>query len=683
MTESAKSPTVRLLKSPTVPIAIAYVLLVCGMIASKASFALLIWMFDGVFSALMLATATCAGLGLLRLFRLGAIQWHFQIAMAAGLGIGWLALLTMTLGVCGWIGPQHRYVLPGVILLSGAVGFLCRSPIAREYAADATKSWVRWLVLATTPIAALIVLGATLPPGIAWQEEGHGYDVLEYHLQTPKEYFNNGVIEYLPHNVYASFPANAEMLFLFGNQLLGETIDAWPIAKCLNALIVLLIPLAAYAIGRRTSVGCGTSAAVVAGTSGWLAYLGGIAYVEGGMLLMGLLSAGCFIAAMESDDRNIALRWIALSGVFAGVACGFKYTAVVFIAIPIFAMTCFVSKQSAPKRIRSGLAFALGCGLTFAPWLIKNAVMTGNPVFPLLGSWFDSEIPGWGEAESAHFDASHEPLSDEQSFSQRASLIWTRIVADPDHRFGTVMLALAILAWLKHRTRVDAALTLMLLFQLLAWLFVTHLYARFAVPMLIPLILLAARGAISRCRSLTSPFAVVLVMGAVLNSFFAYQMYARHTQNDAGVRYNLEGATHAFTEGLLDGQAHVGFINAELPEDVNVLMVGDARPFYLKRRNDYCVVFNRNPFAEIAEEAESPATILDWLREHGYTHVLVHYGEMRRLRDTYGFWESVTPSLFLQLVDAGLKEVTQSTYDNGGNAYAVLFEVPTSRKTDT
>ncbi len=681
MTETEHAKTPNFAKSQGMRVLAVFAFLVAALVASKAPYALILWTLDGAVALLILATATCAGLGIVRMLRLRAKSWHFEVALSAGLGLGWLSLLTLACGWAGLIGAGHRYILPGIFLASGAAGFLFRAPMKWSGAGPHEQSWIRWLLLATAPIASIIVLSATLPPGVAWEEEGYGYDVLEYHLQTPKEYFGNGRIAYLPHNVYASFPSNAEMLFLFGNQLMGETIDAWPTAKCLNALLVLLIGVAAYAIGRDTSVGCGVGCAVVAGTCGWLAYLGGIAYVEGGMLLMGMLAVGCLFQFAKSDDRRMALRWMMAAGLLAGLASGFKYTAVVFIAVPIGVMIFAISRQPIAHRVQSAAVFVLGCTLTFAPWLIKNTVATGNPVFPLLGTWFDSDIPGWGPEENAHFAASHVPLPDEQSIGQRLGLLWKRIIADPDQRFGAVILALAMVAWPKHRSRIDAALALMLLLQIIAWLTVTHLYARFAVPLLIPLILLAGRATISRCMSLRSPFAMVLLTGAVLNSFFVYQLYVRHTEHN-GERFNLEGATNAFADGILESERHIGFVNTELPADAHVLLVGEARAFYFRRECDYCVVFNRNPFAEVAESAASPKAVLNWLREQGYTHVLVHYSEMQRLRGSYGFWESITPSLFEQLVEVGLKGVAQFTVNDGASVYAVIYEVPSAGSDD-
>ena len=36
------------------------------------------------------------------------------------------------------------------------------------------------------------------------------FDVREYHLQAPKEFFQPGRISFLPHNVYANMPLGAE-----------------------------------------------------------------------------------------------------------------------------------------------------------------------------------------------------------------------------------------------------------------------------------------------------------------------------------------------------------------------------------------------------------------------------------------------------------------------------------------
>ena len=48
------------------------------------------------------------------------------------------------------------------------------------------------------------------------------FDVLEYHLQGPKEYYQAGRISFLPHNVYTNMPFGVEMLHLLGMEVLGD-----------------------------------------------------------------------------------------------------------------------------------------------------------------------------------------------------------------------------------------------------------------------------------------------------------------------------------------------------------------------------------------------------------------------------------------------------------------------------
>ena len=47
-----------------------------------------------------------------------------------------------------------------------------------------------WLALLATPFLSLASTAAMIPPGMLWtREEPHGYDVVEYHLQAPREWF--------------------------------------------------------------------------------------------------------------------------------------------------------------------------------------------------------------------------------------------------------------------------------------------------------------------------------------------------------------------------------------------------------------------------------------------------------------------------------------------------------------
>ena len=74
---------------------------------------------------------------------------------------------------------------------------------------------IRWL-WAALPFVLVLVLASVLPP--------LDFDVCEYHLQAPKEFFEQGRIGFLPHNVYANMPMGAEMLSLLAMSIAGRLV---------------------------------------------------------------------------------------------------------------------------------------------------------------------------------------------------------------------------------------------------------------------------------------------------------------------------------------------------------------------------------------------------------------------------------------------------------------------------
>jgi len=54
--------------------------------------------------------------------------------------------------------------------------------------------------VATVPTIAIVILAACSAPGWLWATEFGGYDVLSYHLQLPREWYDAGRIVPLDHS---------------------------------------------------------------------------------------------------------------------------------------------------------------------------------------------------------------------------------------------------------------------------------------------------------------------------------------------------------------------------------------------------------------------------------------------------------------------------------------------------
>jgi len=662
-------------------VAVLLVGLTFAAVAWQSYVALAVLVLDGALTGLVLLAATAFGLWLLWPLRLEHVPLRWQLLLGSGMGLGFLSLATLWLGLSGRLEFMHGAGLVGAMGGGGTFAAWRLWRRARPWSGGERAGGFHYLWLLVVPFAATAVLGASTPPGILWKEEGHGYDELDYHLALPKEYYQAGAIRFMPHNVYANFPANAEMLFLLTNVLKGDVWEAVYAAKLFNVAFAALTVASAWAIGRDFSPRAGVLAGVLAGTVGWMPYLASIAFVEPGMLFFGMLSAAavmrCIRTPAGGQDR---WSWALVAGLSAGWSCGFKYTAGVLVALPVGAGLVVAALRDRRRGWLLPVHLFMGWAVTFAPWLVKNFRMTGNPVFPLLYAQLGADPQAWDDELNERFVRGHSPKEYKKPFAVRTTLVGRSLFTEPDQRIGWLILLAGLAGLALSRgepTRWPAAA--MLAVQLVCWLFLTHLYARFIVPVVIPLVLLALPlAARPRHPAAWAVVGLFLAAGAATNAVYVARLYARHVYVE-GHRLDTEGRTQLFARGLLPGQQHLGYINQHLGSGSKLLMVGDARAYYVGPKTDYCVVFNRSPFIEMVRDRiarpDGAQRIMAWLRFAGYTHVYVDYAEISRLRPTYGFAEEINPGLFADLQSAGLEVLESFALPDGEVPYGVLYRV--------
>ena len=695
-----------------------------AIVGAVSPVALLVVLLDGSIAAGVVLSATGLGLWIVRGLRLHRADLRWQLLLAAGLGLGAVSLLVLGLGV---LGVLHRWVWVSLLAVFAAGGLWrvrdmrrdC-SQVENEYA-DGSQVWMRWLWLGVIGFGALALLGGTMPPGILWPAEGNGYDVLEYHLGVPREYFEAGRISYLPHNIYSNFPLGVESLYLLTIILRGDPVGAVFSAKLLNVLLGMLAVGGVWLAGREFGRGSGVVAGLIAASCPFLTYLSGVAYVENGLLFLAALALGALLRAWRDDAKVTTLwhrrlgggntgetpmqqehymgetpvpqvRWILASGLLCGLACGCKYTAIPAVFLPLLIAVTWhaVRRQPRQQASRTGygpglpVVFLLGWAVAFGPWMVKNVAMTGNPVFPLARGAFQERPGVWNEDDAARWHEGHLPAPEDRPWGRRVTRLWHEVIASSQFGPGIVLAIAAGIGALFARRRgrspakiVDAdprgsgVCWLMIIIGAVFWMGWTHLVGRFAIVLVVPAAVLAGccwRLVLGR----NARTVVVVLLVVAFNLFVTVGQFTEWPFLESGAF----GSTALMTEGIWPGQKHVPRLNSLVSQGHRVLMIGDARRLYLNHGVDYCVVFNRNPFAEAAE-SRSAEDLTDWLREQDYSYVYVDWGEMWRLRGSrYGFWPSINEGLFARLVQAGLTQDEVFAIEEGSRAYATLFKVP-------
>ncbi len=630
--------------------------LALGSVAEFAN-ALVIILTDGAIAMLVLVAAGGYGWAVLRFFRPGQSPRLLCLATAAGLGL-WM-LSTAVLIVGSLAGGLLTMYLWWPVICAGVVLAAVQSRRTLKTLNLPGKSTVISFLWVLPAIAAgLWLAGATMPPGWIGNLTMDSYDVLEYHLQLPREYYNAGSVTTLNHNVYSHYPLGVEMLFLLGMCLRGGPYEGMHLGKLMVGLFSVITIVGVFGGTGLSQTALrkhfrGRAAAVLLATAPWMIYLSGLAMVEPAQF--------CYLA--------LALLWVrqwltkpsvksaVVIGAMLGAACAVKYLSVGLIAGPVLTVMLIASMVRHRRRIPHVVLSAGMAIVLFSPWLIRNTIATANPVFPLAtkifgqGHFSDESAARWrdGHAPGYHRPvpkpADYKPPERQPSRSERFfAFVSGQKPYDTQPATGPLMLLACVaiilmFAGLRETGAWYWAIFGVLVMQVLVWMFFTHdMPARFLAPAIVPLSLLAAcgLGRISNAGALRRTIAVLLLVTATgWNLASAWNYFHHPAQQQICNRVDLPGPT---------------------------MLIGEARAFYLPADTVYATVFDEHPLAGILRRSGSPDEVADEIRRMGITHVWVSWSEIDRLSHSYG-WPAEMSAARLRETFAGWEIVEEFPKD--------------------
>jgi hypothetical protein len=202
-------------------------------------------------------------------------------------------------------------------------------------------------------------------------------DTNMYHLPAAKAFAAAASIPALTNLRYPVFPQLNELLCA-AVLLLSGGVQTSLLSLLWSLLVVGL--LAAWAV-RVGDPRVGAWSAGLWLGSPMVLLLAESSHVEIGLAALVTAALLATQAAIETGDR----RWLWAAGALAGWAAATKYTGLYFV-VALGVVLLFA--QPLGSRWRSVGAFAV-CALAGAgPWYVRNAVLSGNPVWPFLGSVF-------------------------------------------------------------------------------------------------------------------------------------------------------------------------------------------------------------------------------------------------------------------------------------------------------
>ena len=601
-------------------------------LAGLAWIGLVLWRYQEVQSPepLVAIAVTVGWLGALTLACLGGggLLWRLATprppaSLAAAvvtlaLGAGVLAALAGALSV---VGQLYRGPLIAVLVTMAVLG-------VRE-ARRAGPSW-RLAVPASLRLPAILVAAVGAVTLLVAVTPSPFYDQLHYHLAFPFQWLRSGQVVVFPRHAYSFFPATHGLLFAYALAVLGagaaQAVHWWTGALAVAGVGALAASLRGPRAGWWAAAITATTPAVMMLATWAAADLAVLFFLAAALLMLRL-------ATRDAALAGAAPFWL-LAGAVVGLAVGCKYLAGLTVAIPVGVATLLVRlPRGGLGRVRRATLVVVGAAATLAPWLVRNAVATGDPVYPFLPGVFAAGLAAHGMAEVARVAALIPGTAwAHPTASQLATLTTFGPVGDAGAIGPAYLALLPAMVWAVWRGRRSFAgiLAVVGAAAVVGWA-AGPPTGRYLLPALVPLAALAGAG-VQRCRAAAS---------RPLRRWAAGLLAAIMAWSALGGTTPLELSRLACTLGR--GSADeimaryasywpaVRVVNERLPAAARVLLVGESRVMYIERD-----VVVEDPFVtpllvSLAQAETSAEAMAGELRRQGITHVLLNRQEAARI----------------------------------------------------
>ena len=365
------------------------------------------------------------------------------------------------LGSFGALAPGPMLALGVLAAVIGAVVWWLRTDVSSDPAMappGEPLSWDAILSLALLLSAALVLGMKSLLLGVKVVSDGP-----IYHLYFAARWWKAGrlflVASPFGESAATYFPANGDLWFTW----LMATWGGDRLAKVGQAPFLVIASLAAYGCARW--LGAGRSASLVA--TCWFASSTPLLLFTFEPNVDTIFVAGYLLAAyfflLASQDARDSAGWC-LGALAAGAALGTKSVGVVFVPPVLALAAAAILVQAIPARTKILRTFII----VVAPlvsggfWYIRNAVLTGNPLYPLdvrlLGR---SLLHGWYVPEAMANSPYYLPFGEWRALGDI-------LLAVMDPRLAPLWIIALVLGWAIKSPRTDGAGQRIAIFSIMA-----------------------------------------------------------------------------------------------------------------------------------------------------------------------------------------------------------------------
>jgi len=481
-------------------------------------------------------------------------------------------------------------------------------------------------------------------------------DALIHHLAVPKLWLKNGGFYEIKWADFSYYPMNIDILYIiplyFNKDFLANFIH---MSFGLGTSFLIYVYLK-----NKVSHIAGLLGILIFLSTPVIVRLSTQAYVDLGLTFFSTASILAFLRYRDSYFKDF--KWLCLSSITMGLALGTKYNALIvwFFLSATIVFVCARDTKESWKALRCGLIFFIIALLVFSPWLIKNAILTGNPFYPLFKGIFNI-------GSTTTQDGTYSVVSGRTYrgiFQSREMMygegFWETVLIpiryffegqDHSRRFfdgvlNPVLIILAPFAFMGKTFYRDKLLFAgFTVFFLLVATFLDQTRIRYILPVVPVLCILTVMGLINIYnRSISLPgnlrfFAsasIIFIFVAFMIPNFLYLKNYYRSISPTDYVLGKESRNEFITRRHV-GYSAMQYINSHTPKDARVrLILFAGRGYYLDRIYEEGSDYGMNDIRGFAANAKDEKSFQAYLQSLGCTHLLIRTNLFEKfLKDNY------------------------------------------------
>lgn len=544
-----------------------------------------------------------------------------------------LAPLGVAAVVAGLAFIRPGFPIGGPLSLLVVLGLMVRLRPRLPSLPASIETW------ALIPVVAVIALAACAP---AVESDG-----LRYHLAAPQEWIRGGGLVLLPYSANSNLPGLQSLLAMG----LGNAPALGPTYQLLSAGSGLMLALLTGELARSllrslasSSPVAGVADVPVAAMAALVCLTLPVVAILSAWPFSDVMSAAFLLAAVVrllpgTKSRPVA-RWLT-AGLLLGAACATKLS-----LLPLAAIVGVWGTVAAGRR--AGVAFgcmALGGIVPLAPWLVRNVMNHGNPIYPLAYGLFGG--PEWSAANDAFYKAKAAEKGMGRDLRALVMLPWNATVnyrAFEGHTPGPALLAflpLVVVGALRARLRRIGGpwpVSLLLVVGGLGVWFMTYQSVRFLIPVVAVLTAVGVAVVTHAALGWGKRGLLVARVGLGLMAFAGFFWSTYYTTAVVPVLQAATGRVGAYPyiAARFNGYGGVKWLEENTEPNEPVFYIGEHRAFYSAHHRPILSDWFDTPrvLVEIRDTPDNDALLERW-RGQGIRFVFLNMAELGQYEAIY------------------------------------------------